>query len=281
MSRFKFYDTDISSTTECFKTPSVPDFSKKGSKTLAFDYDTRKPEKKVEKISALGHNNELKIVQSIISQIEKTPKLVKYLNISNVRGFLKRCEEAMLGESKVKCNLIKAFRASEKKRGDLYRLLSFLYSGVLQVGNLDNHRFVASRGVIVRKNRILLVNASQRKSREFKKVGVYSGLYKGKPAIVKFCVQALNEVSELMELPSGVRGMSGIIKTYELKKPKLVIPASNILKDDKSFVMTLSDEDLAQEFEDGNIDRETLKEQLSAKRVNNINRILKSKVELV
>lgn len=285
-----FYDTDIAQRTECFKPIKKFELgiNEKGAR-LGFEY--------IGKIDAslqpltnsyrvrVSAKTEAKVLKLMAKAVEEFPKIVKYLDLNNVADFLNRCQSAIKASSNVDVNLMKAFVLSERINGNIYKFLSFLHSGLVNVGDVDRtFKFTASRGVVMKKNRILLLNAHQRNSSLFMKTGKYSGVFKGKPAITEFNTEALNEVAKHLHLPNyrNLEGARAIIAAYGLKKPKLKIKsASNILDEDKSLILKMDDEDIACEFENGNLSAAEIKQALTPSRINNINAILKRKVATI
>lgn len=231
-----------------------------------------KPAKKLERIVS---NKERFITDLIVAVARKEPKLTKLCAskpLIEVLPFIKRKIKAR----GYNVNMARAYKSSQKQGGLIPLLLSALAKGAVVIG--DSKRFTKMTSSALKRDGITLIAYNQIQSPSFKKLGKFAGMYLGRPAITKFRLEALEEVRRYAKWgKSKGDAVTAIKASFGLK----ALPVRNTpLNKPNSYLVQMSDEELAEQLCEGRITKAEIKSVIDAKRFNNINKAIKNRIHL-
>lgn len=212
-------------------------------------------------------NDEKEIVDLVTRSITKNPKLVHAIAKGLDRGLI-ALQHDFEKQGRV-VNLKRAYEQSRKANNLLGKLLACIARGVVTVGNqkvnIPNPPKV----------KIQLLTAQEANSTAFKKIGRFSGTYMSRPAISRFRISAVNELSQTIgtgsiKAMSAIRSLCRIDDYYN----------NDLAKSTTYNVSGLSDEETADVVESGAYSKDEIKSMLPPHRIKRVNQILQKRAVL-
>lgn len=231
-------------------------------------YQKKTIKAKVKGYKLLSYKQEDFITKLVFSSITENPDLL-YRCSKDIKTSLRALKQYILDKKKIKVNMIEAYQFSEKNKKTLLSLMAFIKAGVLSVPDYKS-RIVANNKVS-KNDEILLLSSKHQSDGNFKRVGKFSGLYKGKPAIVAFSEKAINELSLVFKKD---RLYNYYISAYEIK-PEIISKQNDLDTGLSLNLMTATD--IVEFLTQGLCTREQIKTKCSPEQIKQINSIIKHK----
>ena len=225
---------------------------------------------KAEKKKIYTTNSKNKILFMTQEALHKNQHIIAECSHRDANKLLAKLQTIIKTQQSYNVDMIQAYK-NDKRLGQLFALVG---RGVISLGRTAD-RFTASTGNVTNKHKILLLSSRQATDGKFNRIGRYSGIYLGKPAITQFSIKAINELDKY--IPMKVEGdtlAKKLIKAYSVKK-MILADKNDLTKETSGVISDLTDEEIADGVSDGTITKEQCKEQLEASRIHNINKLLK------
>lgn len=212
-------------------------------------------------------NNEKQIVDLVTKALTRNPKLVHSIAKGLDKGLIALQHDFEKRGQVV--NLKRAYEQSKKANNLLGRLLAFVAKGIITVGNQKIN--IPNKP----KAKIQLLTAQEAESTAFKRIGRFSGTYMSRPAISRFRISAVNELSQVLGT-GKIKAMSAISSICRVDD----YYNNDLAKSTTYNVSGLSDEEIADVVESGAYTKDEVKAMLHPHRIKRVNQILQKRAML-